>query len=165
MSNAVLRQKLIKLYREETGNSEVDMRDVAAFAVRKGWSLPKPQNPMDMLAKQFADAARQEFSKDRNTGRPYRVYHAVPKQDENGQSVFFWIDIDDPATTAKNFRKSAVMRREQMVDDGFQLSLDLDHWNSIRPEDDHLALPWDLTLDIEWRKNAMDDDDDEGKSA
>lgn len=160
MSNAILRQKLIKLYREETGNSEVDMRDVAAFAVKKGWSLPKPQNPMDMLAKQFADAARQEYSKDRNTGRPYRVYHAVPKQDEHGQSVFFWIDIDDPETTAKNFRKSAVMRREQMVDDGVQLSLDLDHWNSIRPKDDHLTLPWDLSPDIEWRRNAMDDDDD-----
>lgn len=164
MSNAILRQKLIKLYREETGNVEIDMHAVAAFAVKKGWALPKPQNPMDMLAKQFADAARQEFNKDRNTGRPYRVYHAVPKQDENGQGVFFWIDIDDPATSAKNFRKSAVMRREQMVDDGVQLSLDLDHWNSIRPEEDHLTLPWDLSLDIEWRKNAMDNDED-GKLA
>lgn len=164
MTKALERQKLIRLYREETGTTEIDMREVAAFAVKKGWPLPKPQDPMDILAKQFSDAARQEYDKDRDSGLSYRVYHAVPRRDERGQGVFFWIDIDDPKTTAKNFRKSAVMRREQMVDDGVQLSLDLDHWNSIRPEDDRISLPWDLSPDIEWRKSSMDDDE-EGDAA
>lgn len=57
-------------------------------------------------------------------------------------------------------RKSMVRRREQMVDDGVQLTLDLDHWNSIRPEPEHILLPMDIQPDIDWAKAAMDDDDD-----
>ena len=46
-----------------------------------------------------------------------------------------------------------------MVDDGFQLTLDLDHWNRVHPDEEPIDLPMDLTLDIEWRKNTPDDDD------
>ncbi|MET0376524.1 MAG: hypothetical protein ABW128_20010 [Rhizorhabdus sp.] len=150
-------QKLIRLYREETGSAELDMHDVAMFCFRKGWPMPTPKRPVDMMAAQLRDAARQDVRKDVSSGRPYRAYHAVPAA---SQGSFYWIDIDDPETTFANMRKSMVRRREQMVDDGVQLSLDLDHWNSIRPGDEHIALPMDLELDIEWRKNAMDVDDD-----
>lgn len=160
MSKAEERQRLIRQYQDETGETELDMTKVVAYAVKLGWPLPKPKDPMDILIKEFSDSARQKYDKDKTTGRPYRVYHAVPAQDARGQGLFFWVDINDPRTTAKNFRKSAVMRREQMVDDGVQLSLDLDHWNSIRPPEDHVTLPMDISPDIEWRKNAMDDDDD-----
>lgn len=159
MSKAQEMQKLIRLYREETGKVEIDMTDVATFALRKGWPMPKPKSPIEMLASQFRDAARQEVRKDRGSGRPYRAYHAVPST--SAQSSFFWIDIDDPSTSHASMRKSAVMRREQMVDDGVQLSLDLDHWNSIRSTDERIELPMDISPDIEWRKNGMDDQDDE----
>ena len=56
--------------------------------------------------------------------------------------------------------KSTVNRREQMVSDGVQLTFDLEHWNSINPSEEPIALPMDLTPDIEWRKNAEDDDDE-----
>jgi hypothetical protein len=161
MSKTADRQRLIRQYQDETGESELDMKKVVAYAVQRGWPLPKPQDPLELLAREFADAARQKYDKDRKTGRPYRVYHAVPAQDERGQGVFFWIDINAAETTAKNFRKSAVMRREQMVDDGVQLSLDIDHWNSIRPTEDHVDLPMDISPDIEWRKNSMGDDEDQ----
>lgn len=151
-------QKLIRLYREETGKSELDMHDVALFCFKKGWPFPTPKSPADMLAAMLRDAARQDVRTDKASGRPYRAYHAVPAA---SQGSFYWIDIDDPETTHSNMRKSMVRRREQMVDDGVQLSLDLDHWNSMRPDDEHIVLPMDLELDIEWRKNAMDHDDDE----
>jgi hypothetical protein len=51
------------------------------------------------------------------------------------------------------------MRREQMVDDGLQLTFDMEHWNSIRPEEEHIDLPMDLTFDIELHRAAGDDDD------
>ena len=57
-------------------------------------------------------------------------------------------------------RKSLVMRREQMVDDGLQLTLDLDHWHSLRPKEEKIVLPMDLSPDIEWRKNALDDEEE-----
>jgi hypothetical protein len=163
MSKAQEMQKIIRLYRDETGHTELDMHEVALFAMRKGWPMPIPKNPLDMLAAQFRDAARQEVRKDSSSGRPYRAYHAVPTSAAQGS--FFWIDIDDPETTHTNMRKSAVMRREQMVDDGVQLSLDLDHWNSIRAEGERIELPMDISPDIEWRKASMDGDDDEAAAS
>ena len=74
------RQRLIRAYRDETGETEIDMRKVADFAVLKGWPLPPPSDPMDNLARQFADAARLEIRHDNTTGNPYRANHAVPRR-------------------------------------------------------------------------------------
>ena len=159
MSQAQELQKIIRLYREETGQTEIDLREVARFAVGKGWPMPKPKDPIDMLAAQIKDAARQEVRKDRGTGRPYRGYHAVPSRTVDGQRSFYWIDVDDPATTFANMRKSMVHRRDQMVDDGVMLSLDQDHWNSTRAANEQIDLPLDFTQDVEWRKRGADDED------
>ena len=43
-----------------------------------------------------------------------------------------------------------------MVDDGYQLTLDLEHWNRINPDQEPIELPMDLIPDIEWRKNTPD---------
>jgi len=67
----------------------------------------------------------------------------------------FWVDIDE--APRKHMHKSLVNRREQMVGDGLQLTLDSDHWNSINPNEEPINLPIDFTDDIEWRKNAPDE--------
>lgn len=159
MSQALELQKMLRLYREETGQAELDLHEVARYLLGKGWPMPKPKSPIDMLAAQIRDAARQEVRKDKGTGRAYRAYHAVPARDANGQGTFYWIDMDDPATTYITMRKSMVRRRDQMVDDGVMLSLDQDHWNSFRPEHEQINLPLDFTQDVEWRKNSLDDED------
>ena len=46
-----------------------------------------------------------------------------------------------------------------MVDGGLQLTFDMEHWNSTRPEKEHIDLPMDLTFDIELHRAAGDDDD------
>jgi hypothetical protein len=123
--------------------------------------MPQPADPLDLLAKQFSDAARLEIKQDSQTGNPYRVNHAVPNRAATGQLSFFWIDIDDPKTTPTNMRASLVMRREQMVDDGLQLTFDLEHWNSTRPEEAQIEpLPMDLTLDLEIRRASREGDDE-----
>lgn len=156
MSKIAERERFIRYWMDQTGETEIDLRKVAEFAIKMGWQPPPPVDEIDRLAKLFKDAARQSIRHDRKTGRPYRSYHAVPKQVAPGQLSFFYIDIDEPSTKPENFRKSAVMRREQMVDDGLQLSFDIEHWNSLRPEQDHVFLPFDLQPDIEWRRAAMD---------
>jgi hypothetical protein len=161
LSKIAERQRLIRAYRDETDETEIDMRKVAEFAVQKGWPLPKPADPIDNLARLFSEAARQEIRHDPTNGNPYRVNHAIPKRAAAGQLSFSWIDIDDPNTNPINMRASFVMRREQMVDDGLQLTFDMERWNSIRPETDHIDLPMDLTFDIELRRAAMDDSDSE----
>src|SRR3990172_9378694 len=94
MSKRQEMQRLIRAYKDETGKREVDMHQVAIYAHKKGWPLPKPPSALDLLTKQFTQAAGDEIKYDAKTGKPYRVYHAVPVN--NGQlSLFVYVDIDE----------------------------------------------------------------------
>lgn len=156
MSKRQDRQRFIRHYRDVTGEREVDMHKVAAFAKRRGWAMPQPPSDVELLAKYFADDAQAERKYDQETGKPYKAYQAIPVN--SGQlNLFVYVDTDE--ATRPQMLKSAVIRREQMVSDGYNLTLDLDHWNSVNPDKETIALPMDLTLDIEIRKAADDDDE------
>jgi hypothetical protein len=71
-----------------------------------------------------------------------------------------WFDIDDQAPRYKMV-KAINGRREQMIGDGLQMTLDADHWSSINPHEEPIQPDMDFTDEIEWRKNAPD----EGKKA
>jgi hypothetical protein len=145
---------MIEKWKEATGNSDIDMEAVAEFAHTKhGWKLPPPLSGKARLAKQFSRSARQKTEHDGQSGRPYRVYHAFPK-DGDAQGRMIWFNIDDDRVTSDRMRKSAVMRREQMVGDAVQLTLDLDHWNRSHPDTEPINLPNDLQPDVDWRLNG-----------
>lgn len=151
-------QAFLRYYRERTGETDLDMHKVAEAAERQGWKMPKPETPQELLAKEFSRAARVEVRKDKVTGQPYRANHAYPTK--HGQmTLWLWVDIDQ--APRKTMVKCLVQRREQMVGDGLQLSRDADHWNSIHPEEEPIQIPLDLTDDVEWRKNAPHEDDEE----
>jgi len=95
---------------------------------------------------------------DGKTGKPYRVYHALP--DSRQLHLFVYVDIDE--ATRNQMLKSAVNRREQMVSDGYNLTLDLEHWNSVNPDKEPIQLPMDLEFDIDLRKAS---EDGEGSAA
>lgn len=141
-------QRIIRRYKKETGKAEIDMHDVARYAVKIGVRLPKPVDPIDVLAQRFSRAAREEIRHDKRTGHPYRVNHAVP----SGQQRFFWIDIDE--APRPKMLKSLTLRREQMVGDALQLSFDADHWNSIHPSERPIDPVLDLTDDVAERKQV-----------
>lgn len=61
---------IIKRYKIKTGKNEIDMKEVAKFAVALGWELPKPKDPLDRLAEALSAAAREEIRYDSKTGRP-----------------------------------------------------------------------------------------------
>ncbi|MER8770807.1 hypothetical protein NKJ70_16950 [Mesorhizobium sp. M0092] len=153
MSKRQDRQRLIRHYRDVSGEPEIDMHKVAEFAKTMGWKMPTPPSEVELLARQFADDAQAERKHDKKTGKPYRVYHALPASGQT--NLFVYIDIDE--ASRNQMLKSAVNRREQMVSDGYNLTLDLDHWNNVNPELDPINLPMDLGLDIEIRK-ASDDE-------
>lgn len=150
-------QRIIRQYRDETGETDVDMKKVAQYAVQMGWPLSLPVDPLEVLAKEFSRAAREEIKHDAVTGKPYRVNHSLPVP---GGQLRLWIDIDQ-APRPKMLR-SLMNRREQMVGDGLQLSFDTDHWNSINPTEEPIVIPLDLTDDVEWRKNAPDEEEEAG---
>ena len=145
-------QFLIREWKKETENVEIDMHKVADFAAKRGWPIPPPVSGLERLAKEFSQAAREETKQDSKTGRPYRVYHAYPN-DGAGQGML-WIDIDD--APRKIMVKSTVMRREQVVGDMVQLYLDLEHWNRVNTDDEPIVLHADLTHDISERIAASD---------
>lgn len=150
-------QSILRQYRDETGVTDVDMRNVAQFAVdHLGWPLSQPADPIERLAKEFARAAREEIKYDQVTGKPYRVNHAIPA--DSGQ-LRLWIDIDSPNTTRSKMLRSLGIRREQMVGDGLLLSYDADHWNSNHPDQEPIQIELDFTDDVAWRKNSPDEDE------
>jgi hypothetical protein len=150
------KQRIIRAWKDETGETAIDMHKVALWAVARGWPLPKPKSPIDILAKQFADAGREQIEHDPDNGNPFRVYHAVPVK-IGEQTVFHWYDIRE--APRKVMQKSLVMRREQMVSDGVQLTFDEMFWRKCHPGEEPIELPMDLSMDIEWRLNSPKDDD------
>lgn len=153
-------QRAIHHYRQVTGKTEVELQDVARFAVEKlGWKLPEPVDPLDRLAREMARAAREETRIDRDTGRPYRVNHAIPTI-VNGQQRFSWGDLDQmPRSRAQ---KAFQHRREQMVGDATMLVFDVDHWNAKNSIESPLQVNLDFGMDVELRKHAADEADEVG---
>jgi len=148
-----MKQRVIRMYRDETGIRDVDMKQVAKWAVDKRLvKLPVPQDPFDRLAKDFSTAAREEMRYDEVTNHPYRAnHHYVVMQ--GGEQLHLWLDIDGDAPRHKMV-KCANLRKEQMVGDGLQLTLDLEHWSRVHPGEEPIKVDMDLTDEIEWRKNA-----------
>jgi hypothetical protein len=149
------KQQIIRLYREKTGVTEVNMHEVAKFAIQMGCAIPPPVDPIDRLAKELSRAARAEYAYDEKTKRPYRVNHALLRA-TNGVQTMFWVHIEHARRS--QMLASLTLRREQMVSDGAQLTFDADHWNAMHPNEDPIQMQLDLTLDVEWRKNAPDDE-------
>lgn len=151
-------QRLIRAYKDDTGEREVDMHKVAHYAEEKGWPMPVPADPLELFAKQLSEAAREQIAHDEVTGQPYRVNHAIPVRLKDGKQLHLWIDIDEAERGP--MLKSLVNRREQMVGDGLQLKFDEQHWNRIHEGEEPIDLPMDLDFDIQLRMNQANDDDD-----
>ena len=146
-------QAFLRYYREQTGESEIDMHKVAEFAHGMGWQMPRPADPLSLLAAEFSQAAREEIRKDQKTGRPYRVNHAYPIK-QGTEIIYLWVDIED--APRRPMQKALVNRREQMVGDALQINLDAEHWSNINPAEQPIVMPLDFTDDVEWRKNGPD---------
>ena len=160
MSKTQDMQRALHHYRQVTGIDEVDMLDVAKYAVEKlGMELPEPIDPVERLARQIARAAREETAKDTETGRHYRVNHAVPVED-SGQLRFRWFHID--RIPRAKMRKSLVHRRDQMIGDATMLNLDADHWNRVHRGEEPIQIPLDFEADVAERLALDDGDDDVG---
>jgi hypothetical protein len=145
-------QKHFRLYKDQTGEKEVDLKKVAAWMISKGFTAPVPKTPVEILAAELSSALREETRYDKSTGRPYRANHALTIQQGNLFSVS-WFDIDENPPR-KRMHMSLMKRREQMVGDGLQLSLDADHWNSENPTQEPIQIPLDFELDVQIRKNT-----------
>ena len=78
MTQAKEIQTLSRRYKSETGVSEIEVHEFGRWLVRKGWPLPEPVSPEELLAKNITRALREEIRHNKVTGRPYRANHAYP---------------------------------------------------------------------------------------
>lgn len=147
-------QSIIKRFKEETGKSSVDMHEIAKYAVKLGWPLPKPKTALERLAEQFSSAAREETRRDPVTGKPYRANLAVTTY-QGSQQTTLWHDIDEAPRPIAH--RAFQQRREQMVGDAVQLTFDVMHWNRINKSDEPIEMEMDFTDDVEWRLNGPDE--------
>lgn len=147
-------QKIIALYRAKTGETELDPKKMAEFALKNGIDLPKPKEPLELLAREISVAAREELRRDEQTKRPYRAYHSLPIEHADGQVSFVFVDIED--ATRPQMHRSLTKRREQMVGDAVHLTYDADRWNSQHPDLEPIQMALDFGPDVEWRKASED---------
>lgn len=149
------RQKFLHYYEEKTGKKEIDMHDVARLAKEMGWALPALPDPLDLLAKQFTDAAREEMRVDKKTNRPYRGRLAIIQQLPSGKQLGLWINTDD--APRHKIVKALTLYREQMVGEAVIGTNTAEHWNGINPAQRPIEFATDFTDDVQWRRNAPEE--------
>jgi hypothetical protein len=152
------KQKFIRWYRDRAGNKEIDMHDVARAAKEMGWELPIPPDPLDILAKQFSEAAGEETRNDKKTRRVYKAQLAITERRKNGAQTTLWLDVDDDPPRHR-IEKGLKRYREQMVGEAVIGSNTAEHWNSAHPDQRPLKFVTDLTSDVNERLRAPEEDD------
>lgn len=148
-------QDFVRFYREKTGQASIDTKEVAALAKEMGWRLPKPKDPVDLLAQQFSDALREEIRRDEVTGRKYRANLAVSEWHGQTQQVL-WTDIEVASRHVAH--KALKQYRDQMIGEAVMMTNTAEHWNRVHPTEEPLNMPLDFGPDVEWERNAPMDD-------
>lgn len=156
MSRSNDRAKWIDLFKNKTGKTEFEMREVAEFALKNGYEPPEPVDVVDIVEKQLSRAARQQHRTDPKTGRTYRANHRIPKPGGGKGSIWFDIDGQPPR---KKLLVSLNLRREQLVSDAVLLTNDAEHWSQEHPDEEPIHIQLDLSFDVELRRHAEDDED------
>lgn len=151
------RQAFYHYYKEQTGAKEVNMRNVAEMANKMGWPLPKPADPLDLLAKQFSQAVGEEVRRDKQTKQPYKANLAFTKRLPDGTQLTLWVDVDE--APRHRMVKGLHLYREQMVGEAVMGHNTAGHWNRIHPDQKPLEFPTDLTDDVKWRLNAPSEEE------
>jgi len=147
-------QRFARYFREKVGR-DVTSQELASAAKAAGWKMPKPKDPLDILAKEFAEAEGDEMKHDEETGDPYRA-NICYKLTQGSKPL--WGDIDK--ATRDKMVKNVALRREQMIGDGLQLTRDANHWNRINPDNDPVQVELDFTDEVEWKMNAPKADEE-----
>jgi hypothetical protein len=145
-------QAFVRHYKREHKKSAVTMAEVAAAAIKMGWTAPAPITPEERLAKQFAAAEREEMGIDKKTKRPYRANLAYTRMNARGEQISFWVETDD----SSRIEAEAWMNkyREQMIGEAVIGTDTIEHWNSINPKESPLQFFLDFTDEAQWRRNV-----------
>ncbi len=156
-----LRQNIWQKYRDEVSSDPVDLKTVAAWAIRQGLWQPRPIDLSTSLANDLAQALREEKRTDK-AGREYRANIPVRSKAKTGETLFEWDDIDEAPRL--HVEKSVQQERRLIASDCYALVMKVDHYNEAHPNEDDIQIIMDFEEDIEEMKVAnglTDGDEDE----
>jgi hypothetical protein len=145
------------MYQEETGNYDFQLADVARWAEQRGWEMPTPPTPVELLARQLQRMAR-TITRNGDDVVPYRVYHAYTEV-VDGEPQTNWFDMEGPAATESKVEKALKLRREQALDVVVHIRVDENRWNTMHP-DQKIQLDFDFNDEVIWRLNAPGEDEE-----
>jgi hypothetical protein len=140
-------QAIFDQYRQEVSSDPADLKDVGIWALAKGLWKPRPVDMAASFAREMAECLREEMRTDK-VGRRYRAKIAA-RITKGGLPLFVWADIDDAPRS--HVEKGTAQKRQQLVDDGFRLRMDVDHYNWAHPAEEPIQLILDITEDVEER--------------
>lgn len=136
-------------YDSRNDHRPTTMRQAAEWAVADRLLELPHIDPYDVLAEKMANAVRAETRTDR-LGRRYRVNHAV-RVTKSGVQYTFWAQLG--FAPFGHMHKSFAWRRNQVVDDLFQLKTDIDVFNeTVDEERQKFQLVLNFTDDIAERE-------------
>lgn len=160
-------QIIIDDYVADTGETVIDMRMVAAWAIqRKRWDQP-PADKISRLAKELSAAARQETVVN-DDGEPVRRRHAWTEK-QGDKQLTFWVNIED--ANPHQMRACAQQRRKGILADCVQLERDVDYYNDKYNPGESIQLTFDFTEDMHEKDqpteypDAPPEDDTDGAPA
>jgi hypothetical protein len=146
------RQKFIRYYKSQVGTDVANMHDVALFAKKMGWPVPMPPDPIEILAKQFSEAAREEIREDKQTKQPYRANLSFTRLGKDGgRQQTLWVDVDE--APRPYMVKGLTNYRDQMVGEAVIATNTAEHWNRNNPGQMPLVFPTDFTEDVDERRS------------
>jgi len=148
-------EKMIRLYKIETGNHDPCMPEVAAWAKERGFKMPKVKTDVELLAKRLSRSARLSTREVEDMPGLFPRANLAYPVIEHGERKIRWFDPAGPSATREKYAKSRTLRREGMVGDAVQYAIDDEYWNLKHPDDEPFQLDLDLTEDVLWRLNGL----------
>jgi hypothetical protein len=118
-------QGMVHEYMEEMGVSEVDLDEVAAWAVTTGRYQRPPISIVKQCREQLSEACRSEHFKDPQ-GRDVRSMHPV-KIYEGSRQLVFWADFR--TARPSHMRLSSQQRRRAILADCSAHKIDVESYN------------------------------------
>ena len=134
-------QDILNDYLQETGKVEIDMKEVAEWAIQQDrWEKPFHHNAIKQCAYALAQAARDEYYTDPQ-GRRVRTKHAA--RHETG-----WLWADIKTAPPNHMRMSLQQRRHCIVGDCKQLKTDLESYNDNNLHGAEIQMSFDFREDL-----------------
>lgn len=147
-----LDQQIIARYRREVKDGEIDLREVASWAIREGLWEPPFKSQIEQLYRELAAAMRAQTFTDPK-GRKVRSNYCVrqeatkPNGQKYTQAIWSHIDVATHPFMVKVFSQ----RRQGIAGIAVQAAIDAEHWNEFRRGDNEA-----IQLHLDFRDDAAD---------